>query len=213
MLDPLRRQAPSYRLVITNLEPATLRFRVRFVVSQSGVAGAGDATQMLRMAVRRLNETTNLAGDAAPSPWTKSGKFYHCAADVAVQPGETARTGIEIALPLPSLTPSAFVFLPGDFLRGHWELTLPTVSVRVGAAPLPQLDRPARVLLAALRRTRGHAPEDSHELTAFPLASGRAEHVIAPDLAGAAAAKAKARGPSLKRAQRTARRRRAAKTG
>jgi hypothetical protein len=203
--------------LVTNLETVTLRFRVQFVVSQAPGQSAGDATSILRNTVHLENERASFAPGSALSlqpapadmtPWTRSGEFYHCSFDLVVRPGETARAGLRIALPLPSATPPTRIFNPGGFIRGHWALTLPAVSVPIRSPPAPQLDRPARVLLAAFRCFRRHQPDDIHDLTPFPLASGQAEHLITPDVGTTVKTRVGAARPAPKRARERAARRR-----
>ena len=213
MTDPQE----EFLALVTNLETVALRFRTQFVVSQAPGQSAGDATTLLRNTVMLQNEAGSFAPgsalslQAAPAemtPWTRSGDFYHCSFDLMVRPGETARAGLRIALPLPSATPSARIFNPGGFLRGHWALTLPAIAVPVGSPPAPQLAHPARVLLAAFRCFRRHAPDDIHDLTPFPLTSGKAEHLITPDVGTTVQASVGVGRPAPKRTPRRAKRRR-----
>jgi hypothetical protein len=73
-------------------------------------------------------------------------------------------------------------------LRGHWELALPALpsSPRVTALAQPQLDRPARVLVSAMRRLVKctGVPGGNlilHDLAPWSIGAGSVERLIPAD--------------------------------
>jgi len=173
----------EFEVVVANLEAVALRFRFRFVATQPG--GGGDCTTSLRDHVDPLTNYQGPATLLAKQDWTRNGQIYATRWDVQIGPGETHRTGIASVKPMD--VPGMFtpdVLDAGGVLRGHWELSLPALTAPAGAAlAAAQLDHPARVLVAAFRRSfrnkDGHVTHDA--ALAMPLAGGDAERVIAPD--------------------------------
>ena len=205
--------AEEFEVTVSNLEAVALRFRFRFVATQ--VSAGQDCTQTLHDHVDPLSNFSGPASLLGKSDWSRDGHLYSTRWDLLIGPGETHRSGLASVKPL--ALPGMFtpdVFEAAGVLRGHWELSLPSLRQPLpSSAPRPQLDRPARVLIAAFRRMHGTADgKVTHESTLpMPLASGRAEHMIAPDapsrLTGRAATatrtttatRAKHRAPARKR--------------
>ena len=181
----LKSPSHAFEVMVTNLEGAELRFRLRFVATQS--LDGNECTPTLRDHVEPLgNRQSGPASLLARQPWTRTGRFYATRWEFPIGPGETQRTGLAARTPLNTgglFTPD--VFEPEGALRGHWELTLPVIAASVGAVPRAQRSRPARVLIAAWHRVHqangdgGYVHESSWPL---PLGSGQAEHLIPPDL-------------------------------
>jgi len=175
----------AFEVMVTNLEGEELRFRFRFVATQS--LDGNECTSTLREHIDPLgNQRSGPASLLARQPWTRRGRLYATRWDFPIGPGETQRTGLAARTPLNiggMFIPD--VFEPEGALRGHWELTLPAIAASVGAAPQAQRSSPARVLIAAWHRVHqrdgdgGSVHEGSWPL---PLGSGQAEHLIPPDL-------------------------------
>ena len=186
----LKSPSHAFEVMVTNLEAAELRFRFRFVATQS--LDGNECTQTLRDHVEPLgNQRSGPASLLARQPWTRIGRFYATRWEFPIGPGETQRTGLAARAPLNTggmFTPD--VFEPDGALRGHWELTLPVIALSVGAVARAQRSRPARVLVAAWHRVHqltgdgGYVHEGSWPL---PLGSGQGEHLIPPDLPTSAA--------------------------
>ncbi len=175
--------AEEFEVTVSNLEAVALRFRFRFVATQ--VSESQDCTQTLRDHVDPLSNFRGTASLLGKSDWNRDGHLYSTRWDILIGPGETHRSGLASVKPidLPGMfTPD--VFEAAGVLRGHWELSLPSLRQPLPtSAPRPQLDHPAQVLVAAFRRMHGTTDgKVTHESTLpMPLASGRAEHLIAPD--------------------------------
>jgi hypothetical protein len=174
----------EFEVMVTNLEAIALRFRFRFVATQ--VVSGQDCTQTLRDKIELLSNSQGTLTLLAKQDWSRDGHLYATRWDVEIGPGETHRTGLASTstIDLPGMF-SPDVLDPGGVLRGHWELSLPTlVAGTTITQSKPQLDKPARVLIAAFHRMHqgasGGGIVHDHPWT-LPLASGKAEHFVPPD--------------------------------
>jgi hypothetical protein len=177
-------QYPSeeFEVMVSNLEDEQLLFRFRFVATQVG--GLTDCTRWLREFVAPLSHWKGLGHLNALREWRREGRRYAISFDIRFDPGATYRTGLAVLERV--VLRSGFepeVIWPAGVLRGHWELSLPALPVRArGRIEAAQRDGPVRVLIAAYHRAR--RAENTllrDDLQPLPLASGRAEHLIAPD--------------------------------
>ena len=172
----------AFEVLVTNLEPVALRFRFRFVATQ--MSTAFDNSPSLR---EHFEPVTNFQGPAtllAMKAWTRSGHLHSTHWEFVIGPGETQHTGLAASKAMnTSGMFSPDVLRPDGTLRGHWELSLPVTAPAPPGMPKAQIDHPARVLVAAFRRSfrnkDGHVTHDA--ALPMPLAGGDAERLIPPD--------------------------------
>ena len=106
----LKSPSHAFEVMVTNLEAAELRFRFRFVATQS--LDGNECTQTLRDHVEPLgNQRSGPASLLARQPWTRIGRFYATRWEFPIGPGETQRSGLAARLPLNTggmFTPDVF---------------------------------------------------------------------------------------------------------
>ena len=195
----------AFEISLTNLEAVELQFRLRFVAPV-----IWDHPSMLakfRAHARPLTEEVGGTALSAVRNWTQSGDLYVAQWEYRIKPGATRRTGLHATdYLIHGPSPDMQVFGP-TYLRGYWELTLPPLGATPRASPKAQLGHDARVLISCFRHTwRSHGSRKlQDDKVPFPLASGRAEHLIQPeksDISASSAGAAASVGAKRKAAKR-----------
>jgi hypothetical protein len=190
----------SFEILLTNLEPVELQFRLRFVAP---VVWDHPATlTTLRAHARPLGEEVMGTGLTGVHDWTRSGDLHIAHWDYRIKPGATRRAGLSAAGSLTHSPGSDEQVFGPTYLRGYWELSLPPIAATPHAVPKAQLGHDARVLVACFRRTvrRRGSRVLQDDMVPFPLASGRAEHLIPAEKSEVSASPAVSAAPALKRA-------------
>lgn len=201
----------SFDILLTNLEPVELQFRVRFVAPV--IWDHPSMLTLLRNHARPSGEEVMGTALTGVRDWTRSGDLYSAHWQYRIKPGATRRTGVMAAGSLlpDSAASDQQVFGP-TYMRGYWELSLPPLAPTPRAAPKAQLGHDARVLVACFRRTvrRQGSRVLQDDKVPFPLASGRAEHLIPAEKSDVSASSAASATSAVKRAaaKRRAKRRR-----
>jgi hypothetical protein len=162
----------DFSVEFVNLEDVALVFRLGYTLWTPLTRPPGQGM------TGPLNGMVRLKGRLATrSAWTHTGGAYQLGNDVIARPGEARHEGLHVISPVPKLIGSDKVS-GQDTLRGYFELSLPMLPSKSGRQVV-QLDHPARVLITVSRNiATGDGPPTC---VVLPLASGRSEHLIAPD--------------------------------
>jgi len=190
----------SFEILLTNLESVELQFRLRFVAPV--IWDHPSNLTLLRNHARPLGEEVMGTGLTGVRDWTRSGDLFLAHWEYRIKPGATRRTGLSATGSLlPTAASDQQVFGP-TYLRGYWELSLPPLAPTPRAVPKVQLGHDARVLVACFRRTvrRQGSRVLQDDKVPFPLASGRAEHLVAAEKSDVSTSPAASSASALKRA-------------
>ncbi len=181
----------AFEIDLTNLEAVPLRFRFTYTITKAqGLAF--DAKQILRDRLKVRGTAGVMSTDLN---WTRIdgatpvaiASAYSAATEITVPPGITHGHAL--------IWHDAFGSSPGDFthllayphnvLRGHWEISLPLVTIGRPPQRVPALDHPARVAVLvayhSLANGVADAGVDMQNVVPIPTLDGRAEQFVPPD--------------------------------
>jgi hypothetical protein len=187
----------AFEIVLTNLEAVPLRFRFTYAITKAqGLAF--DAQQILRdrLKVRgvagviptELNWTR--VDGTTPVGYTSA---YRAAAEITVPPGITHGHALVFhdAFGTNQGDNTGLLGYPFQVLRGHWEISLPLVTIGRPPKRVPAIDHPARVAVLVVYHSldNGAASSvDMQNIVPIPTLDGRAEAFVPPDQPPPAAA-------------------------
>jgi hypothetical protein len=175
------------RIVITNLEAATLRFLFKFRLTFFD-PGSGNPVSGMDPAERRayLDARVLPTGLDDPTKWLQGAiDVFVLRGTVALGPSTSRSVSLDGRGKLNDPAPFRQLF-------GHLDVSLPDLPALGRGAPRAALDQPARVLLSGARTALvpvEGGPPFSPDLAGHPrliqepcaMASGKAEHLIPPD--------------------------------
>ena len=180
----------AFEIDLTNLEAIPLRFRFTYTITKSqGLAF--DAKQILRDRLKVRGIASIIPTDLN---WTRIdgvapvaiASAYRAVTEITVPPGITHGHALVFhdAFGTDMGNNTWLLAYPFQVLRGHWELSLPLVTIGRPPQRVPALDHPARVavLTAYHSLDNGAASSvDMQNIVPIPTLDGRAEKLVPPD--------------------------------
>ena len=180
----------AFEMTLTNLEPVPLRFRFTYTITKSqGLAF--DATNILRDRLKVRGTAGIIPSDLN---WTRVdgvtpvaiASAYRAATEILVPPGITHGHALIFhgAFGTDMGNNTSLLAYPDQVLRGHWDLSLPLITIGRPPQRVPALDHPARVAVLAVYHSLANGAEasvDMQNIVPIPTLSGRAEHFVPPD--------------------------------
>jgi hypothetical protein len=188
---PVRRNRwAAFEIDLTNLEAVPLRFRFTYTITKAqGLAF--DAKQILRDRLKVRGIAGIILTDLN---WTRVdgatpvgiASAYRAAAEITVPPGITHGHALSFhdAFSTGPGNNTSLLAYPFQVLRGHWEISLPLVTIGRPPQRVPALDHPARVAILVAYHSLANGAEvsvDMQSIVPIPTLSGRAEHFVPPD--------------------------------
>lgn len=166
----------GYFLNITNLEDTSLVFQVDFITSP-----VSDPDRSLANNTIAFIDTPNVNNTPASLLGALEAPSFRLSPSVTIAPNETAKIAVLPSDPFPAPVG------PANFeARGFVRLRLPPFFIFDGGgfSIVPQLDRPARVLLTPQNRATYFAPSgeiNDQTQSSLPTGSGAAIDTVVPE--------------------------------
>jgi hypothetical protein len=183
----------AFEIDLTNLEAVPLRFRFTYTITKAqGLAF--DAQQILRDRLKVRGVAAVISTDLN---WTRVdaatpvgyASAYRAAAEITVPPGITHAHALVFhdAFGSNQGDNTGQLGYPFQVLRGHWEISLPLVTIGRPPQRVPALDHPARVAVLVVYHSLGSSAA-MQNIVPIPTLDGRAEAFVPPDQPPPAAA-------------------------